>query len=81
MSKRKLNVLNEIRKPGGAYVVLGANQCCHDIGYVSSIPKLNSHIAAYAAQHHVDKVKVMTGRNVMNVDGPSANFSVTVKIQ
>ena len=77
---KKQDVLNEIRKSGGAYVVIGNRLHSVDLGYTTKVKDLYSGVAAFAAQHGVSEVQVSTGRNIMNVDGPSAKFSVTVKV-
>lgn len=81
MSKRKLAVLSAVRKSGGTYVALSAGGCSEDLGFTTRKKDLFAGIAAFAAKNGVDEVRVFTGRNIMNVDGPSAKFKVTVKVE
>lgn len=80
MSKAAL--LAQVREDGGSFIFLthSKTKSCKRIGYVRSERSLMSHIAAYAAEEGVTSVKAMGGRNIMDEDGPTANFSVTVKV-
>lgn len=80
MSKAAL--LAQVKESGGSFIFLTHSKAmfAKRIGYVHTEKSLMSHIAAYAAEHGVTSVKVLGGRNIMDDDGPTATFNVSVKV-
>lgn len=81
MSKAAL--LAQVKSSGGSYVFLThkGTKNCEQIGRVNTVSSLHGYIASYAAKHRVSAVKVLGGRNIMDEDGPTAVFNVTVKVE
>lgn len=81
MSKSAL--LAQVNESGGSFIFLTHSKAkfAKRIGYVHSEKELKAHIAAYSAERGVTSVKAVGGRNIMDEDGPSATFTVSVSIK
>lgn len=79
MSKQAL--LNMCASQGGSYVFLSGGKKFGDHKRVHSITELMAFIASFASRYNLSKVKAAGGRNIMDEDGPTATFNVTIKVE
>lgn len=78
-NKNKYQIKKMCDSNGGSYVTLSGARRSEE-GRVNSYGELKSQIASYAAHYHLEKVSVSAGRNIMDEDGPTAVYTVSVVI-
>lgn len=76
----KLDVRRCLSTGNPFYTVLCSGKKSEDVGYIKTNQELNAACASFAARMGVNRVRVLLGRNIMNVDSADGTFTVSVSV-